>query len=63
MLEFELPNMTCGHCAGMVSQTLKMMDPDCKIEVDMAHRKVSVQSSEDRKALAEALSEAGYPPA
>ncbi|KRC26309.1 MULTISPECIES: heavy-metal-associated domain-containing protein [unclassified Acidovorax] len=63
MHEFQLPDMTCGHCAGMVSQTLQMTDPGCKIQVDMPKRTVTVQSTEDRQTLAEALTEAGYPPA
>ncbi len=63
MHEFQLPDMTCGHCAGMVGQTLQMTDPNCKFQVDLPARKVTVQSDESRDVLAEALSEAGYPPA
>ena len=63
MIEFKLPDMTCGHCAGMVSQTLKLVDPSCKIEIDLGSKTVKVQSGEDRNELAQALSEAGYPPA
>jgi len=63
VIEFKLPDMTCAHCAGMVSQTLKLVDPSCKIDIDMASHTVKVQSAEDHKELAQALSEAGYPPA
>ena len=63
MHEFQLPDMTCGHCAGMVGQTLKLADPSCKFQVDLPTRKISVQSSEARDVLVEALTEAGYPPA
>lgn len=63
MIEFELPDMTCGHCAGMVTQTLRLADPACKVQIDLAQRKVQVESTEDRQTLAEALSEAGYAPA
>ena len=62
MHEFQLPDMTCGHCAGMVNQTLQMVDLGCKVQVDMSKRLVTVQSAEDRLTLAEALTEAGYPP-
>ena len=47
----------------MVSQTLQMTDPECKVQVDMSKRMVTVQSAEDRKTLVEVLTEAGYPPA
>lgn len=63
MYEFQLPDMTCGHCAGVVGQTLQRSDPHCKFQIDMAARKVSVQSEEDRESLVDALTEAGYPPA
>ncbi|HMN93853.1 MAG TPA: heavy-metal-associated domain-containing protein [Hydrogenophaga sp.] len=63
MHEFQLPDMTCGHCAGVVGKALHLADPDCKIQVDLPARKVSVRSNEDRDLLAEALTDAGYPPA
>ena len=62
MHEFHLPTMTCGHCASRVSTALKRVDPACEVRVDMPQRKLSVRSDEDRAALVEALSEAGYPP-
>lgn len=63
MHEFQLPDMTCGHCAGMVGQTLRLADPECKFQVELAARKVTVQSTESRDLLVEALTDAGYPPA
>ena len=61
--EFHLPDMTCGHCAGVVNQTLKLIDAACEVQVDLAQRKVSILSAEDSTHLADALAEAGYPPA
>lgn len=63
MHEFLIPDMTCRHCASKVSTTLKRLDPACEIQVDLARHAVSVRSEEDRATLAEALNEAGYPPA
>lgn len=63
MIEFKLPDMTSGHCAGMVSKTLKLADPSCNIDIDLTAQTVKVQSTEDAKELAQALSDAGYPPA
>lgn len=62
MHEFALPEMTCGHCASKVHIALKRVDAACDIQVDLPQRKVSVRSDEDRATLADALSEAGYPP-
>lgn len=63
MIEFHLPDMTCGHCASRVTQTLKLTDPGCQVNVDLKTQKVAVQSADDRQTLADALTEAGYPPA
>lgn len=63
MHEFHIPDMTCGHCASKVTTALKRFDAASDIQVDLSQRKVNVRSDEDRATLAEALSEAGYPPA
>jgi copper chaperone len=62
MIELNLPDMTCGHCASTVAQTCKFVDPAAKVEVDLSTKKVKIDSAEDRKDFAEALAEAGYPP-
>ena len=63
MLELQLPDMTCGHCASAVTQTCKLVDPAAKVEVELESRRVRIASSEDRKDFEEALMDAGYPPA
>jgi len=55
--------LSCGHCASMVAKTCKLTDPAAKVDVDIAAKRVSIESSEDRQDFAEALAEAGYPPA
>lgn len=62
MHEFHLPDMTCGHCASKVNVNLKLVDPACEIQLDLPRQLVSVKSGEEREALVEALTEAGYPP-
>lgn len=63
MIELNLPDMSCGHCASTVTQTCKLVDPAAKVEVDLERKQVRIGSSEDRKEFEEALAEAGYPPA
>ncbi len=63
MIEFTLNDMSCSHCAGVITKTVQALDSEAKVNIDLAHKKVSVESTEDRAALAEALTEAGYPPA
>lgn len=61
MKEFNVEGMSCGHCVGMVTKTVQALDPQAKVEVDLAGKKVKVESTQDRATLAAALTEAGYP--
>ena len=63
MIEMILPDMSCGHCASAIAQTCKLVDPKAQVEVDVGTKSVKIDSTEDRADFAEALSEAGYPPA
>jgi copper chaperone len=63
MIEFDVQAMSCGHCVATVTQTIKQLDPQAKVEVDLAHKKVKVESAEERASIANALTEAGYPTA
>ena len=63
MIEFKIEDMSCGHCASMITKTVMSLDAKARVDVDLAQKIVKIESTEDRTALAEALSEAGYPPA
>ncbi len=63
MTEFTIANMRCGHCASTITKALQSLDPEARVEVDLAHRKVLVESTQDRATLAVALEQAGYPTA
>lgn len=61
MIEFDVQAMSCGHCASTVTETIKLVDPQAKVEVDLDNKKVKVESGKDRASIAGALTEAGYP--
>jgi len=63
MHEFKLPDMSCGHCLAAVTAAVKEADAQADVKVDLAQRTVKVESGLSREALADVLSEAGYPPA
>ena len=63
MMEFKIEDMSCGHCASVITKTVKELDAAAKIDIDLAQKKVTVESTEDRAVIAEALTEAGYTPA
>ena len=57
---FQVQGMTCGHCAGAVTQAVRSVDPQAQVKVDLASGKVDVQSEQDRAAIARAIEEEGY---
>ena len=63
MIEFEIKNMSCGHCVGAITKAVKQLDPAATVETDLAGKKVRVESAQSREVLASALAEAGYAPA
>jgi copper chaperone len=63
VIELKLPDMTCGHCVRTVTKTVQSVDAQAKLEVDLPTHTVRIDSSRDREAFAEALTEEGYTPA
>lgn len=63
MIEFDIQAMSCGHCASAITKTVQLLDPLAKVEVDLGHKRVKVESVKDRATLAAALADAGYAPA
>jgi copper chaperone len=67
MIEFKLPDMSCGHCVKAVTATVHKLDPQARLEFDLPHRTVQIHTSgaeaASPQALSAALSAEGYPPA
>jgi copper chaperone len=57
---FQVQGMSCGHCAGAVTQAVKSIDPAAEVKIDLASGRVDVQSDGDRGAIAKAIEEEGY---
>jgi len=63
MLEFNIPAMSCGHCVKAVTEAVHEVDPKAQVQVDLARKRVQVQTEAARAPVAAALTEAGYAPA
>lgn len=61
MLRLNVPDMSCGHCQATVTDALMDIDRNAQIDVDLANRQISVQSSASAQAVIETLEKAGYP--
>jgi copper chaperone len=63
MLTYRIENMTCDHCAATVTNVIRAVDADAKVQVDLARRLVVVeQAKAESGELARAITEAGYNP-
>ena len=63
MLEFQIPTMTCGHCARSVTQAVQAADPSALVQSDLPQKKVVVDSDLPREQIVARLAEAGFAPA
>lgn len=61
MTPFHIPDMSCGHCKSTVAKTLHALDPEARVEFDMAARKVSVESKTEASEIVAALAKIGFP--
>jgi len=63
MLDFQIPNMTCGHCARAVTEAVQAADPQAQVQIDLPTHRVQVQTHVAREQVAARLADAGYEPA
>ena len=57
---FEVEGMSCNHCAKAVTQAVKRREPRAQVQVDLTGKKVEIESSQSRQALAQAIADEGY---
>lgn len=60
MIKFNVKGMTCGGCARAVTNAVQQVDPAASVDVDLAARTVSVESSADAGQVKAAIEKAGY---
>ena len=42
MIEFQVNDMTCGHCAGVITKAVAEVDAAAKVEIDLATHRLFV---------------------
>jgi len=61
MIKLNIPDMSCGHCVGVITKAVKDLDQDAVVDVDLPTHTVQVQTSRGADALLATLDDAGYP--
>lgn len=54
--------MTCGGCARSVTATIKELDPQAEVNIDVQSKEVSVNTTLSYETLQKELDEVGFPP-
>jgi copper chaperone len=62
MIEFHVSDMTCGHCASTITKAVKEVDAAATCEVDLAAKKVRIESEREAAEFQAAIDDAGYTP-
>jgi copper chaperone len=62
MIEFKVEDMTCGGCASAITRAVKAVDAEGKCEVDLASKRVRIESRQPAEALRSAIEDAGFTP-
>ncbi|WP_060510465.1 heavy-metal-associated domain-containing protein [Pseudomonas sp. NBRC 111124] len=60
MQVFNVQGMTCGHCVKAVTRAVQEQDAQAVVEVDLAGKKVHVQSALAAEQVVAAIREEGY---
>jgi copper chaperone len=57
---FKVTGMTCAHCERAVTQAIKALDPQARVEVDLAAGTVRVEGTPSEQQIRAAIEEEGY---
>ncbi len=61
MYELQVEGMTCGGCANSVKRAVQTVDSLAKVDVELASKKVRVETAADIDKVKSAVIDAGYP--
>ncbi len=62
MIEFEVKDVTCGHCVATVTKAVEAVAASAQVQVDLDTHVVRVEGAPDADAVESAIREAGYTP-
>lgn len=63
MIQLNVPDMTCGHCASTIAKAVREVDAAARCDVDLPSHTVRIESTRPAAEFVEAVAEAGYTPA
>jgi Cu+-exporting ATPase len=61
MYELTVEDMSCKHCVGRVTKAVQEIDQEAQVDIDLASKKVKIDSQADLDRIVQAIDAAGYP--
>ena len=63
MIVFNVSDMTCGHCVGVITKAVQGVDPIASVTVELSTHRVEIRdASISAEAFAQAIRDEGYTP-
>lgn len=62
MIEFQVDDMTCGHCAAVITRTVTDIEPAAKVDIDLTTHRVRITAAGEAQRFEAAIRDAGYTP-
>ncbi|MFJ3045699.1 heavy-metal-associated domain-containing protein [Herbaspirillum chlorophenolicum] len=59
---FTVNDMTCNHCASVITKAVKDVDANARVEIAVADKRVVIDSALPAQDFSEAIADAGYTP-
>ena len=60
MYDFQVSDMTCGHCVATVERAVKSVDGAAKVAIDLGTHAVRIESGKPAASFAKAIEDAGH---
>lgn len=61
-IAFRVPDMSCGHCASTIRDAVSGVDAVSRCDVDLAAKRVTIESALPAERFAAAIQRAGFTP-
>lgn len=59
-LKLKVPSIVCDGCASTIAESIKTMEPDAKVDVDVQAKTVTVEAQASEETIKQAIVAVGH---
>ncbi|KAB8320567.1 heavy-metal-associated domain-containing protein [Tolypothrix campylonemoides VB511288] len=59
-LKMTVPNIACADCVHSITESIRTVEPDAKVDVDVKAKTVTVEAQSSEESIKQAIVAAGY---